>query len=331
MLLALAVSSPAVETTGGSSGEPAADTARKEAPVAGVADRYRKIPIAFGSRGQLTLTGSADGRPINCVIDSGADKILLHTGVAKDLKLDLTRLQGEAKGASGDSAGVFTGTIKDLNLPGGIAVKNQRQYFVDLSPFSGIKVGDKPFPVECLLGMGFLNGTRVVVDYAAGEVLLPVTKGEPGAIINELRSKGASVVQMLRSPAGKWFVPLDVDGVKVALQLDTGADLVTLYPSVAEGKPWQRKTDPVKTVQTFGGLHKLETATVPTSTLGTLKIRDFSFALIGGEGRELPDEVSGVKVAGLLGANLLRPYNAVIDFETGCIAFPVRDSGGAKP
>ena len=281
------------------------------------------VPLKVADEFQLVIGATADGQKILLAVDSGAHSIFFHEALAKTLGLKLLQGSGTAIGSDGKPIALATGELKSLDLSCGIVLENQRFPFIDMGQFVDIEMDGKPAKLDGLLGQGFIQSTGMILDYDKKQMLFPVKGAKPGELIQALRDAGHGVLKLMRGSDDRHYIPVILDGEKVALMLDTGAHAATLYPEYAAQKKWEKREKSL-TIRALGEDLESDMVIVPSIDFGGyFDVANYPFFLVGKSSDKHPEEVGGLKVVGLLGSNLLMPLRSVVDFGNNEIAFPV--------
>lgn len=161
-----------------------------------------------------------EARPLTLVLDTGAERTVLDSGVAR--ALGLTPVPW---GLLGTPAGlVEAATVRLPRLALGPHVRADVPVLV--ADLSTLGAGDG---VDGILGMDALAGPHVLIDFANGALSFPTdgVAAVPEGVSLPARASGARVV-----------VDARIDGRDRALVLDTGAETIVLFEAPGDsGRP----------------------------------------------------------------------------------------------
>jgi hypothetical protein len=237
-------------------------------------------------------------------VDTGNEALVVTEPLARELGLDLSALDGTAKGESA----VTTSPAPGLRIGGlpldvsGIPTWVHRS--VAIMP--GV-------PAEVHLPAAALRHDHVVLDYPARRL----TVARPGA----LRPRGTEIPCRVNPTTGLFMIEATIDGEPVPLGLDNGSagSWVSneLTGSWQVRHPQWRHSIGALGSTNFWGLG-FETGGVlmrlPEMGLGPFRVRDV--AVLGLDQRLFNwySHKSAAKVAGFLGGNVLKRFRLEVDF-----------------
>lgn len=271
------------------------------------------VPLEADDKGHFLLAAKVNGHDIRFAVDSGADTLVFHEPLAAGLGVALAKGTASAQGADGKTIPVSSGKVARIDIPGGIGIIDQTFPFINLGEFTQSSIGGKPMEIGGILGQGFIVASRMILDCGEHRLLLPAKGAKPGDLIGALEKQGGKVVSLLRGKSGKLYLPLTLDGEKVALLIDSATSLSTLDPVHAADKSWKREKKP-GSVKTPGGIQPLENIIVPLTLFGPFQVPNLAFALLPSAGQGHEKTIEGRKVVGIFGMNHLAPLHAILDF-----------------
>lgn len=261
---------------------------------------------------RMTVDVLVNGRgPYPFAIDTGSDR----TVVARSLsdRLDLPKGRVATMHSMGGSGEVGTAKIATLQV-GGKEVRDV------LAPV----LSDQHLGASGLLGIDGLANQRIEMDFVAGEM-----KIYPSQAAHEEHEAGTITVTARRKYGQLILVDADVDGEKVNVILDSGAQ-VSIGNNALRRKLWRNgkdvQSEPVVLMDVAGRSVQAEMGVLPKMRIGGLHVEGLRIAWAEAH----PFKLFGLsnKPAMLLGMDLLRTFERVsVDFGNRRVRFLIRDSG----
>lgn len=287
------------------------------------------IPCHRDGNDNYLLSAKVNGHQVWMALDSGADTIAFHKPLAPDLGVTLQDDKGSATGPDGKVFALSTGLVESIELPGGIAVKNQRFPFSDLGAFSETTIDGKPARLGGLLGHAFMKPSQMILDCGEGRVLMP-RQAKPGDYLRQLQKEGGRVVTLLTGGTGRLYLPVEFGETRAALLIDTGAAVSVLNAEHPVTKPLKREPTG-ELIKTLGKTVRAENAIMPETTIGSVRLPNLRYVLLPDGRAKEPVIVEGREVCGVIGNNHLGPLQFVIDFGAKQAVIPVNRLGKKKP
>jgi len=186
-----------------------------------------ELPFDF-LRNQIVLQATINGSgPYNVVLDTGTHASTIDLRLAKSLRVPLTRLLGESKGAGSKRVIGQQAVLEELRL-GRLVVSNLAAAALDLSALS-TELGR---PLHGVLGNNFLASRITQVDYFRRRIRFlaePVASlpDSPGRVTFPMRFRAGSILPVLED--------CYVNGARLAVTLDTGSSLgLVLFPKAID-------------------------------------------------------------------------------------------------
>nr|WP_245842910.1 retroviral-like aspartic protease family protein [Sphingomonas laterariae] len=261
---------------------------------------------------RMTVNVFVNGRgPYPFAVDTGSDR----TAVARSLseRLDLPDGKTATMHSMGGSGQISTAMIDRLQV-GGKEVRDVR------APV----LADRHIGVSGLLGVDGLADQRVEMDFIAGEM-----KIYPSKVVRERSEPGTIVVKARRKYGQLILVDADIDGEKVNVILDSGAQISVgnnaLRRKLAR-KGKQGSVQPITLIDVAGRAVEAEMGVLPKMRVGGLRVEGLSIAWTEAH----PFKMFGLtkKPAMLLGMDLLRTFERVsVDFGNKKVRFMPREQG----
>ena len=162
---------------------------------------------------------------------------------------------------------------------------------------------------KIVIGTGILSSFILQIDYPNSRIRF--------ASFDALELKDSANVEMRSAPgAGLPAVRATLDGEKVWLMLDSGfSGPLMLGRRFVTGRRWEEDSGGMS-FDAHGTLSAMDRYRVPLLQLGPFDIRGVS-ASVRREGPERLANLSGVRVSGILGAEVLRQFLVTLDLKHG--------------
>ncbi|MGP7796828.1 aspartyl protease family protein [Sphingomonas sp. CLY1604] len=175
-------------------------------------------PMGTDAKGRPTIAVAIDGKPpVEAIVDTGAERTILLSGLARDLGLPAVGEQVAVSGiAGGESASRYN--VKSLSS----ALFDLKD--VDLIALSSIGVTK----AQAIVGVDLFRTRKLVIDRAQRQVRVePSGPGAPGSVA----VGGTAAAEGL-------IVPLLVNGVPMQALIDSGAEGCVAGPDVLKALGW---------------------------------------------------------------------------------------------
>jgi hypothetical protein len=268
------------------------------------------LPVTMQYR-RIIVHLDIGGKPLDFILDSGTDGIILDSATAAQLQL---QTYGSEIAVAPKRIGESRAIIPELRV-GDIAMQNVT---ATTTPFAQ---DDGDYHVVGLLGYDFLAELVIRIDYPAGTV----TAINPSAFAVPARAREIDA----NLDDGVPVVPVGVGHSVAQFILDTGADFPMVFSSFAASHPDDCKDaglhaeiadagtiDPLTTenlglnsVVGVGGEHDITSVTLQSFHFGRV---DFNNALVWIEPKG--DGYEGEDIDGLLGSEILQYFVVYLDY-----------------
>ena len=172
--------------------------------------------------GMPTIDAQIDGHAVRMLVDTGSDATLLFRSGAKQLGLALRRLDGVTFYGAGGSDQAASARVTSFKI-GGLSASNYDLLVVGRSDMG---------PVQGVLGAHFLTQFDVEFDIPEGKIRFFRPKGCVG---DQVVYWGAAYTSTALHPAPDdgLYVTVQVNGVPVQAQMDSGAGVSVMTPEGA--------------------------------------------------------------------------------------------------
>jgi predicted aspartyl protease len=252
--------------------------------------------------GQVVITVTIRDRQVPALLDTGASHSLIEASLAKELGIRTSKIGPIVAGASGrDMSLGFTPQIL-LDLGAGPVKRNLGVY-----PSGAAFAAEG---VRLLIGMDFLKAAVVSLDFER----MMIDVQSPGGFT---APAGKPVVMVLEQAGWRRrLLPVDLDGARAELLLDTAASGALHLDAAYVAKAPVLKALPASAHQIAGidGIHDHTAIVLPGVTLGGETFRN-----VRASSSPLSQVRRGGDVDGVVGVELLKRFNWVIDFGGGRI------------
>jgi predicted aspartyl protease len=291
-----------------------------QSPLAGLLHQqgYVNVPVSRGKIGYLDVTAQAQEQPLSLYLDTGNSDNHLEPAVAARLKLPVHRA---AVGiiAAKETDPLDQVTLDSLSL-GGLRSQIEAVLNSVASANKGRKDNGEP-PYDGLLGAPFLKNNAAVIDFGSVQLFLRDSGHQPapGASAERARLlKDAGYVELpltLRAN-GMPDVEAELNGERMVFLLDTGAQLTNLDETLAGRlKLPQRDSPNLKNRLLDGSELPVRFASMDHLTIGGISAPVEAILLPMKRLNEWRQAEGYPPWAGLLGADVLKRFGAVIDFD----------------
>jgi predicted aspartyl protease len=271
-------------------------------------DGYGVVRINRPRPNDLVVRGSINGRDASLVLDTGwgIDGISLDSSFAMSLNLPMQAVKGAAVSASGART-VFRKGMAGLVVLGNVQIKGVPLF---VGTIGALKNGSY-IKASGFVGGKFLRTNSAIVDLQNVCLYLrPPGKGRRALLGPALKAVGLSEVPITWDGRGHFLVDVEINGVTGKMVIDTGCTF-----SVVD----TRFAAQMKDTGYASGASMIDAAGV-ANQLRRTKARSFK---ISGVAMHPPDimlssgifyTISGGKVVGLLGMDVLGQNWGIIDF-----------------
>ena len=268
------------------------------------------VPLVKDESGQLYLRAESDATEVFLNVDTGFPQPVFEKSFARAHGIECRR----AKYTGKSQAGRFSfdmGILPDLRI-GTAAVEGVSAIFTDLPERYAVVPGHGSFRVDGILGGAVLPAMRARIDFArkrlsfgavdlpAGAVILPLSKSDSGILL---------------------YVELRLARTNLLLIADTGSN-ATILDEALMSKDGITPVPGHAFAAFLGTQYRIKAGVVSECHLGAVSLRDrrFYFMELDSSGwRRDVETVAHRSVHGVLGADLLSEFGAIIDYEQGCL------------
>jgi len=279
------------------------------APAAGL--QYEVLPLFRSDHNHLLVRTEINDKPATLVVDTGAPISAVSLDRAKHF--GLTRVNPKSD------------TPAELNINGALSrlsiAKNIRLGAINLvdEPMVLISVpehqGSGKLEGDGILGTDVLSPLKAVLDFDRMLLVLKIDSTVPGPVPG-FDYTGFRRIRMQESDGGNLYVRSSINGTKARLMVDTGAPGTLLHSQfVVRMKIPTRKTR-FSSIGVNLPESRIHLAEISNLSVGSMKMQSSRVGVINLT-RVIHSELDATPpVAGLLGAQMLHDYHAIINFGT---------------
>ena len=248
-----------------------------------------------------------DAGPFRFLVDSGADRSVIGTGLAQRLQLpagDIVRVQGMAGAAT-----VGTVTIDRLLLGKS-----------EIGPIRAPTFSERDLGAQGLIGIDALAEQRLLLDFDARTITVQDSRTAP---VNE----AGEIVVTARWKKGQWIItPASIGDQRISAVIDTGAEITVGNMALRRrllGKRPPREGQMITLVSVTGQTLRAEAVMLPRIRIGGVFLDNVVVAFADAP----PFALFGLdsQPALFLGSDLLKSFRRVsLDFRNRKVRFALR-------
>jgi predicted aspartyl protease/Tfp pilus assembly protein PilF len=283
---------------------------------------------------KLRVNGSKEA--LRFVLDTGSGMSVLSEETARKLNIKPVARGGLARAVGGGGRfEIVYGYLNSIDI-GDVRVTNVPVYIRHFF--------DERYKVDGYLGISALAQLITAIDYGTQRLILlrqrnadidlstvilrPLTNGseaaEPPVGLN---------IPVRTTASGFISGEVNIDGIKKPLNfiIDTGATVTVLSERTAELEEAQLfiKQQRMRVLGAAGVADNVKIALLPRLAIGAFSREQVDAAVLD---LDAVNETAGFLQSGILGANFLRHYRVVFDFQRGIVRFePLTAAGPEKP
>jgi aspartyl protease len=260
-------------------------------------DGYGSVGLINDRQNKLYVLAEINGRKVKLLLDTGWGTEGITVGMTPGaLNIVPEKGVGWALSASGAHVPVGHGTAQSVVM-GNVSIRGTPIYF-------------GRFSEEGVVGRGFLKRNNAVIDLTNLRLYLrPSGKGRRVDLAPALTALGMAKAPFFDAPRGNFVLNVEVNGVPTQMVLDTGAQATMIdgrFARMARAKGWGRD---VRSTDAAGVTSNADFSGPKTFKIEGIPIRTPVVVL----DRFVGYELSGGKIAGLLGLDVLGMNWGIID------------------
>lgn len=272
--------------------------------------QFESLPLTRSTQNHLRLRAFINGKPATLEVDSGAPvsgiaiNRLAHFGLTPvPAKSDLPKTM------------VVNGRVNPIAIAhslqlGVLNLVDEPMVALDLGG-SGLSEGED---VDGILGIDILFPTHAVLDCAAQILILKVDPNVNGGVPG-MDYTGFSAVPIEVSPGFSLYVESSLNGKAAKLRIDTGVFKTLLDRDLVRGLKVRLRDSSIVSSAVHMRGRRMGLATISRFSIGDVDLHSKEVGVINLEGVVRKSLLTATPpVAGLLGPEILRAHNGVIDF-----------------
>ena len=273
--------------------------------------QYEALPLVRSDHNHLLVRAEINGKPATLVVDTGAPVSAVCLDRASHFELKPVRRKSKIPAKLN-----INGAYSRLSIARGIRLGALT--LVD-EPVVLIAVPEQEgagrLEGDGILGTDVLSPLKAVLDFDRMLLVIKIDATVPGSVPG-FDYRGFRRIRMQETDGGNMYVPGSINGTKARLMVDTGAPGTLLHSLfVVQMKIPTRKTR-FNSVGVNLPEDRIHLAEISNLSVGPMNMQNSRVGVINltrvihGELKAKPP------VAGLLGAQMLHDYHAIIDFGT---------------
>lgn len=276
--------------------------------------QFQALPLERSGQNHLLLRAFINGKPALLAVDSGAPVSAVAIERVEHFGMKL------ARGVDGPARRLINGRFSNVALARGLRLGSlnlidQPMVALDLGGSARAAEEMDEEPIDGILGADIMFPTDAVLDCRAQVLILKIDPEVQGGLPG-LDYSGFSSVPIHVTRGDNLYVESRVNGKRARLMVDTGAFATLLH----RGFIRQMKIPLRDAAYTSSGVNikqgNVQLALINRFSIGSVQMRrkEVGVTDLGGLLRKGLDATP--PVAGLLGSEILRRHNGIIDFRT---------------
>ena len=280
--------------------------------------QYIALPLERSPQNHLLVRAEINGKPAVLGVDTGAP----ISAIALNRRAHFKMLP--VAGKSGIPSrlsinGAFNAVVIARNLRlGALNLVDEPMVVVDLG---GLRSSprSKQRDIDGILGADILFPTKAILDCRRQLLILKMNPTVPGRIPG-IDYRGYRAVPMHVSQGFNLYVDGSVNGKKAKLMVDTGAFATLLNTGFVRRMKIPLRETPYRSSGVNLGQRGVQVATISRFSVGSMDMRSNDVGVMNMNGLIHGGLLDATPpVAGLLGAEILHRYHAIIDFGTNTL------------
>lgn len=280
--------------------------------------QYIALPLERSPQNHLLVRAEINGKPAVLTVDTGAP--ISAIALSRRAHFKMLPVAGKSGIPSRLSInGAFNAVViaKNLRL-GALNLVDEPMVVVDLG---GLRSSprSKQRDIDGILGADILFPTKAILDCDRQLLILKMNPTVPGRIPG-IDYRDYRAVPMHVSPGFNLYVDGSVNGRKAKLMVDTGAFATLLNTGFVQRMKIPLRDTPYRSSGVNLGHRGVQVATISRFSVGSMNMRSNDVGVMSMDGLIHGGMLDAKPpVAGLLGAEILRRYHAIIDFGTNTL------------
>lgn len=316
VLLAFVLATPVLAAPRRATASDRSAAPRLAGPLPANPIQFQALPLERSRQNHLLLRASINGKPALLGVDTGAPVSAIGISRAAYFGLTPARANSEIPTRLRIN-GKYNDVViaRGLQL-GALNLVDQPMVAVDLVGSTKAAKMMKEQAIDGIIGADILFPTEAVLDCRTPMLMLKVDPNARGSMPG-VSYRGLSGIPMQLSSGYNLYVDSRVNGKRAKLMVDTGAFTTLLHQRFVR----QMKIPLRDTAFSSAGVNLknrgVQTATIARLSIGSVDMRSKEVAVIDLDGLIRGGMLdASPPVAGLLGSEILRHHNGIIDFRT---------------
>lgn len=313
-LLALVLATPAIAAPARHS--PTRARYERARPVQPRAIQFEALPLERSRQNHLLLRAFINGKPALLGVDSGAPVSAIN--ITRVAHFGMTPARGSANiptrlRINGRYSAVAIARTLQL---GSLNLLDEPMVAIDLSGSSKAAKLMNEQAIDGIIGADILFPTQAVLDCRAQVLILKLDPRVRGSAPG-LDFSGFARVPITAAPGDNLYVNGSLNGRRAKLMVDTGAFATLLHQRFVRQMKIPLRNTPFSSAGVNLKQRGVQLATISRFAVGSVDLRSKEVGVIDLEGLIRNGLLNGTPpVAGLLGSEILRKHNGIIDFGT---------------
>jgi predicted aspartyl protease len=302
---------------------PAGNAAQSEArrygssaALAPAAIKFQSLPLERSRQNHLLVRAFINGKPALLGVDTGAPVSAIAVNRVRHFGLTPVGANSEIPRRL-QINGAFNGVAIAQSLQlGALTLIDEPMVAIDLGSSSKAAKLMNEQAIDGILGADVLFPTQAVLDCRAQTLTLKIDPRVEGGVPG-MNYTGFSRVPMHVSAGYNLYVDGSFNGRRAKLMVDTGAFATLLQQRFVRKMKVPLRESPFSSAGVNLKHRGVQLATISSFTVGSVNMKSKEVGVIDLEGLVRSPLLNGsTPVAGLLGSEILRRHNGIIDFGT---------------
>jgi len=291
----------------------------RQRPLQSGSLQYVALPLERSPQNHLLVRAEINGKPAVLGVDTGAP--ISAIAVNRRAHYGLLPVAGKSGIPSRLSInGAFNAVAIARNVRlGALNLVDEPVVLVDLGGLGSSSRSRKHRDIDGILGADILFPTKAILDCHRQLLFLKLNPTVPGRIPG-IDYRGYRAVPMHVSQGFNLYVNGSLNGRKAKLMVDTGAFATLLNTGFVRRMKIPLRDTPYRSSGVNLGHRGVQVATISRFSVGSMDMRSNDVGVMNMDGLIHDGLLDATPpVAGLLGAEILRRYHAIIDFGTNTL------------
>ncbi len=281
--------------------------------------QYEALPLHRSAQDHLLVRAEINGKPAIMVVDTGAPVSAI--AVNRRAHFGMKPISSKSRIPSRLSInGAFNAVVIAHNLRlGALNLVDEPMVTINLGGLREDALAGNEQGMDGIIGTDILSPTKAIIDCERQMLVLKMDPLAPGPVPG-FNFGGYRRVPMHESDGYNLYVDGSVNGRAAKLMVDTGAFATLLHSRFVHGMKIPLRNTAFRSSGVNLKERGVKVANITRLSIGPMEMRSSTVGVINLEGLihgGLLD--ASPPVAGLLGAEMLQRYHAIIDFGTNSL------------